>query len=806
MSKRKIEFKSLLPHIVALLTFVILSIFYFSPQLEGKTVAMGDLISNQGMGNEVRTYKKETGEHSYWTNAMFGGMPTYQIVNEQSSNIAQYVESVFMLGFSRPIGYFIYAMIAFYILLIALGVGPWLSILGAVAFAFSTNNLILFEAGHASKLRAIFAAPIVIAGVVKAYEKQLVSGLVLFVLGMSLSVYANHIQMTYYLGLSLMVFVLIQLYHHVRSQELARFFKTSGFLLIGLLIAIGTGASNLLTTYEYAKDTMRGEPILTESTAGLNSSSQVDGLDWDYAMSWSNGTIDIFSSFIPMAAGGGSGYMLSSSSNVAKDLRKKGVNTRKGIQGPMYFGALPFTSGPIYFGAVICFLVFFSFFVIPKSWRVWLGVSIVLYFLLSMGKNMEMVNKLFFDFAPYFNKFRTPNSVLSISTILFPLAAIYGLWHASKIENKASLLKPLYVSAGVLSVVAILFALVPTLFTDFINPSDSAYAQRGYNLEAILADRESLLKSSAFRSLILVVLSGGALFLWIKDKLSMNVVIPIIGLLILFDQFQVGMKYFSKSDFVSTREYSAYFKPRPVDDEIKRDKDIHYRVHDLTIDPFNSSNTSYHHKTIGGYHPAKLQRYQDVIDRHIGQGNQKVLDMLNMKYAIFPDQQSNTPRVQRNPSALGNAWFIKNIEFVNTPDAEINALSNFDPSITAIVNQEFQSTVKSSYDNAGSINLTDYAPDRLTYKSTNNQNAFAVFSEVWYGPNKGWKVTVDGQAANFVRANYVLRAMEVPAGNHEIVFSFDPASVRTGNLIGLICSVLLLFGLLFLGFNYWKSI
>ena len=396
-----INFKELLPHGIALAIFFVISVFYFSPQLQGKKVIMGDVVSNVGMGQEVRSFAKETGEHSYWTNSRFGGMPTYQIANNQSTNIAQYIEKVFMLGFSRPIGYFIYAMIAFYILLIALGVGPWMSILGAVAFAFTTNNLILFEAGHASKLRAVFAAPIVIAGVIKAYNKELISGLVLFVLGMSLSIYANHIQMTYYLALSMIIFVLIQLYHHVRSNELTDFFKTSAYLLVGLLIAIGTGASNLLTTYEYAKDTMRGEPILTQSTGNLNSSSQVDGLDWDYAMSWSNGTIDIFSSFIPMAAGGGSTYNLSSQSNVAKDLKRKGVNTRKGVRAPIYFGALPFTSGPIYFGAIICFLAFLSFFFIPNTWRIWLASSIVLYFLLSMGKNMEFINRLFFDYAPF---------------------------------------------------------------------------------------------------------------------------------------------------------------------------------------------------------------------------------------------------------------------------------------------------------------------------------------------------------------------------------------------------------------------
>lgn len=799
----KINFKNLIPHIIAVVTFMLLSVLYFSPQMEGKVLMMGDVVSNKSMGHEVRTYKEETGNHSYWTNSMFGGMPAYQIVSHQEKNVAKYFEKALMLGFSRPIGYFIYAMIAFYILLIALGVNPWLSILGAVAFAFSSNNLILFEAGHATKLRAIFAMPILIAGVIKAYKDQWFTGTALFTVGMALSIYANHIQMTYYIALSMIIFVLVQLYSDYKSDRLQQFLKASGFLVVGLLIAIGTGSSNLLTTYEYSKDTMRGEPILSKSSAALNSSSQVEGLDWDYAMAWSNGTIDVFSSFIPMAAGGANGYKLSSDSNVAKDLKRKGVNTRKGIQAPIYYGALPFTSGPIYFGAVMLLLCLFSFFVIPKNWRIWIGASLLLYFAFSMGKNMAFINKLFFDYAPLFNKFRTPNSVLSVSALFVPLAAIYGLWQLSKEEDKTKWLKPLYISTGVLSLIALVFAFVPSLFTDFTNAGDSVYEQRGYNINAIMADRAELLRSSSLRTLALVLATAAALYFWIKNKLDFKVLMGTLAVLVLFDQMLVNVKYLSKSDFVSKRQYQAYFKPSPVDDEIKRDVDPHYRVLDLTSDLVNSAARSYHHKTIGGYHPAKLQRYQDVIDKHISQGNQRVLDMLNMKYYIVGDQQSGKERVQRNPAALGNAWFVNNVNFVSSPDDEIDGLNNLEPRTTAVVHDEFKSKISANYNGAGSIKLTSYAPDKLSYQSTSDSDQLAVFSEVWYGPDKGWKVKIDGNEVEHIRANYILRALEIPAGNHEIEFSFEPDVVKSGNMLSLVSSLLLL---ALIGFSVFKSV
>lgn len=761
--------------------------------MQGKKLVQGDIISNEGMSNEVKKYREETGIHSMWTNSMFGGMPTYQILGKQNNNIARYINRVLSLGMSRPIGLFIYAMIAFYIMMLLLGVNSWLAIIGAVAFGLSTNNFVLYEAGHVTKLNTVFASPLIIAGVILSYRKDWIIGGAIFALGMALSLFANHIQMTYYLALSMIIYVLITLVSAIRSGEYKNFIVASGILSLGLVLAIGTGAANLLTTYEYSKDTMRGDPILKNNQAASNSSSSVKGLDWDYAMGWSNGFIDLFASYIPMAAGGKTGFELGKNSALGKKMR-----LRKSQPSPVYFGDLPSTSGPAYFGAVVFFLFVLGLFVVKGRLKWWVAMSCLLYFLLSMGRHFEFLNRLFFDFLPLFNKFRTPNSILTISAVFFPFFAYFTFDKILKFENKENLLKPLYITTGILSVVALYFAFGATATFDFQNPSDGAYAQRGFDMKAIVSDRQRLLRSSALRTLALVLVSAGLIYFWIKEKISKAICIGGIALLTLGDLVGVNSDYFTHDNFVTERTYKKNFTPRNVDQQILQDPDPHYRVYDLSIDLVNSASSSYFHKTIGGYHPAKLQRYQDMIDYHISRGNQPVLDMLNMKYIIAPQQSEGGGLVaQRNPAALGNAWFVPAVKFVKSANEEIESLNGFDPNLLAVVHDEFRDEVKESYTGQGSINLTDYKPNKLTYQSNSSSDQLALFSEVWYGPDKGWEVSIDGKKVAHIRANYILRALPIPSGNHQIVFEFNPSAQSRGELISLISSLLLLGGIIF---------
>ena len=789
--------KKFFPHIVAIISILLINVFYFWPQFEGKVVQQGDIISFMGMSKEARDYQEKTGDPALWTNAMFGGMPTFQISAPNKANKLSYIEKALQFGLNHPAGFFILGMISFYILMLVLGVNPWLALLGAILFGLSTNNLILYEAGHTSKIRTIMISPIIIAGMILTFRKYYLYGLALFTVGLGINIYANHLQMTYYLGMVLGLATLIEIINILSKKEYVHLAKSIGILILGSGLALLSSGSRLLTTYEYSKDTMRGKPILEKTDDQARSSSEVDGLEWEYAMSWSNGVLDMFASFIPGVAGGGSGEKLSKDSRFAK-----AIGANKEVQAPAYWGSLPFTSGPIYFGIVAFFLFIFGLFVVKDSVKWWLAAGVLLTFMMSMGKNMEGFNKLLFEYFPMFNKFRTPNSVLSITAILIPILGVLAVSEVFKSTDKKQYLKPLYISSGIIAGICAFFAFAASGFFDFSSPGDARYEQlAGYLAE----DRKSLMKSSALRSLFFVILASGGLWAYLKDKITSSILIGVLIGLSIVDLVQTGKKYLDSNDFVSQRVYNQNFEPRQVDKQILQDTDPNYRVLDVSINTFNSATSSYHHKTIGGYHAAKLQRYQDLIDRHISTNNMNVLNMLNTKYFIFKgegDQES----YQRNPAALGNAWFVSEIEIVNTANNEIDALSNFEPSATAIVHKEFESQLsKKEFEKNGQINLRSYSPNKLVYESESTSPQFAVFSEIWYGPDKGWKAYINGKEANHIRANYVLRAMEIPAGKNEIVFEFKPEIYYKGETISLIGSLLSLILLLVAGGVYYKS-
>ena len=801
-----------LPHIIAIVAFIVVNIIYFYPQLEGKVIQQGDTVVYKGMSQELRDYKAKTGEEVLWTNAMFGGMPAYQISNTAKGNMLRHVDKTYSLLFNRPIGYFIGLMLGFYILLSLLGVNAWLSILGAIAFGLASNHLVLFEAGHNTKLRTISYFALIVAGVMLAYKNKYLLGGVVFALGMGLNVFANHPQMTYYLGLALGIYVLIEGIYSMRENRLGEFVKASGVLLVGVLLALGTSTSTLWTTYEYSKDTMRGDPILIkqDNTSSGNTSSSVSGLDWDYAMQWSNGFLDVASGMIPGLVGGGSSEHISPTSNTATDMRRKGAQIDR---APLYWGALPFTSGPVYYGAVFCFLFILGL-IIQKGPIKWgLGIATLLILVLSMGKNFEVFNKIFYNLVPLYNKFRTPNSITSVTTLLIPLLGIYTLSNILKGSiPKEETIKGLKIAGGLSALVTLFFAFVGPGMFDFNTPGDASYQQRGWDIAALISDRQALMRTDSLRSFALIAISIGFIWAYVTDRIKQIFLIAGIGLLAVLDNWTVAKRYVSADSFITSKQNDQPFQLRPVDQQIYAAEKIDpnnvaagaigrggYRVLDLSINTFNTSTTSYFHNTIGGNHAAKLQRFQDLIDQHITKGTQSVLNMLNTKYVI-----SQQGTLQQNPNALGTVWFVESIKKVNSPNEEIEALSSFNPKEEAVVlDAEFNNYVN-SFDpqKNGTIQLTSYAPHDLTYQTNSSSEQLAVFSEMWYGPDKGWQAYIDGQPVDHVRANYALRAMRVPSGAHKIAFKFEPRNYFIGGTISLVASLLIIIG--FLGFIFYQ--
>ena len=508
---KNFSFKSIIVHLVALVIFLGAAATYFAPQFSGKKINQSDTILFLGMANEVNEYHDKTGEWSQWTNSGFGGMPAYQIKSVQPLNLTKKIRNAMSLWMPRPAGMFIFGALCFYLMALVLGVHPWLGIIGGLAFAFSTNNVVLFEAGHNTKILTIMSSPLVIAGVIQAFRGKFLSGALVFALGMSFSFGSNHPQMTYYLGILMGIYVLIKGIDAIRTKELPTFAKACGFLLIGLLLGFGTSAGKLLPTYEYSKDTLRGKPILkTEGVA--KSSSEVDGLEWGYATAWSNGWSDLWSSYIPLAVGGSSGEKISEKTPLGREFQKRGMNLKQ-TPLPMYFGNLTFTSGPIYFGAVVCFLFLLCFPYLEPRIRWWGVASVLLTMLLSMGNNMEFLYRIFFDYFPFFNKFRTPNSILSVTALIVPLIGILSLDQFLKQDIQSLNKRGIIIPAAVLIIGALLLAFVGPMIMSFESGYDSQLIQAGIKASVIEQTRISMMQGSAYRSIAFIVLAAGALIL-----------------------------------------------------------------------------------------------------------------------------------------------------------------------------------------------------------------------------------------------------------------------------------------------------
>ncbi len=788
---KNINFKQVLPYLAAIAIFVAITLVYFSPLLEGKKLKQGDIIQFKGMSKEISDFRDATGEEALWTNSMFGGMPAYQISVQYKGNVLRYLDRIMQLYLPQPAGMVFLYMIGFFILLLVMKVDKWLAIAGAIAFAFSSYLFIIFEAGHNSKAHAIgYMAP-VLAGIILTYRGRYLTGGIMAAIALSLELLTNHLQITYYLMMIAGVYVITELVTAIREKQYAVFAKASGVLVLASVFAVATNITSLWATYEYGKDTIRGKTELTSEK-----SNRTSGLDKDYATGWSYGKMETFTLLIPNFNGGSSQGPLTESSNVYQVLKENNISDSQAqsiIKSlPLYWGAQPGVAGPVYIGAIIMFLFVFALFIADKKYRWWLLAATILSILLAWGKNFMPLTDFFLHYVPGYNKFRAVSMTLVIAELCIPLLAFLGLQKALSGEiDRKKLTKYLYYSLGITGGISLFFAVLGGSIFDFSSSNDSYLPE--WLIAAIHQDRASLLSSDSFRSLAFILLAGAAIWAMINQKIKKPVFFTAIILLILIDMWTINRRYLNTESFVRKSVDAVPFQPTAADQLILKDTDPNFRVFNQTVgNPFADASTSYFHKSLGGYHGAKLRRYQEVIDHHLAKGNMNVYNMLNTKYFIVPGAKGEQPQMQINMEAMGNAWFVNNAHMVNNADEEINALTDFVPAETAVYDKRFESQVKGhmiSKDSTAFIELTEYKPNHLTYKSESQTEQLAVFSEIYYA--KGWDAYIDGKKSPHFRANYILRAMIVPAGRHTIEFKFEPAVYKTGEKIAYASSILL---------------
>ncbi len=818
------KFNKILPHLVALAVFFVAVFVVFQPQFSGKSLRQSDLISHKSSAKESKDYYNQTGERANWTGTSFSGMPTYHLNTVRAGNQLIHLQKPLRAFMTGGAGIFFLGMVCSYLFLILLGVDPWLSIAGAVGASLATNGIVLFAAGHSSKVITVFYLPLVAAGTILAFRKKFLLGGLIFGLGMGLAIMANHPQMLFYFGMTMPILGLVELVKAFRAGELVNFGKSMGALVIGLLLAVGAGASNIMTTLEYTPDSMRGgqvleTPLVDETSQSADGDVPENGLSWDYAMRWSSGIKDLVATYAPLAAGGGMGQAFDDPS-FARSLTAAGFQAPAPNRVPAYHGGkIEGTAGPEYLGAVIWALFFFGLFTARRSLAIWLGAGTLFVMIISMGKYAPGFNHLLYDTLPLLNKFRAPSSALNILPFMMLGLGVIGLsdWLARRKEQPEAARKQLLYSGGAAALFGLIVLFVfPSMFGfAAINDTDlmagiQAQAPQAVNpiLDGLEASRKALYMGDAWRSFLYVGLAFGVLFMLWKEWVNTTIAGLILTALIFVDFSGVNSRYLGKENWVRTNKRAAIVPTTPADQQILADTDPNFRVLNLTTNTWNDPMTSYHHKSIGGYSAVKMRRYQDVITGYLGGINpaaadQEVLDMLNAKYVI---NQQGQP--QRRPNAFGNAWFVNNIQQVNSNDAEFQALGFADLRNTAIVHTDFTDKIAGlSPSGQGSIQLTSYTPVKLTYTANASGEQLAVFSEIWYGPDKGWEATIDGQPAELFRVNYLLRGLRVPAGQHEIVMTFTPSSYSTGKLLSLLSSLILILGVAAYAFyfGYWKD-
>ncbi len=796
------------PYLLAIVLFVVISVIYFSPVLEGKRLQSSD-GQFKGMSKEIVDYREATGKEALWSNNMFSGMPAYLTsVLYPGDLLARVQKSV--VGLSTPIMVLSFSFTFFFLLCVLLDIGVWASFAASLAYGLMTFNFAVMATGHFTKAHALTYTSLIVAGILVAFKKNKIGGSLITAVGLSLMLSANHLQMTYYAVILLLILGFTYLFYAIKEKTLPDFGKTALFLLVAVLLAIGTNFSRLSTTYEYGKYSMRGKSDLT-----LNNENQSSGLDKEYILDYSYDLGEAMTAFIPRFKGGGMSEPLSVGSETYKYIKETQGEAiaNKYLKGgmPMYWGSQPISGAPFYFGAVLCFLFVFGLFVVKGKDKWWLLAVFVFSLLLSLGKNFSLLTDLMLSYFPGYNKFRDVKNIIVIEQFAMALLGVLAIKevYLRKISN-AAFMKDLKYAFGITGGLALIFAIVPSIAGNFSGSTDVQYVQAGYPqqfINALVADRQSALRMDAFRTFVFVALAAAGLWAYWNNKIKAQYAIILWVGLVMVDMLPINRKYFNNDNFTSKKEAAVPFKEMPVDREIKKDKDLYYRVLNLQ-NPMADARTSFFHKSIGGYHGAKMKRYNELFSYAIepeirtlitGFKNPNsidsvmstlpVINMLNTKYYIYDLKQP--PLV--NSHALGNAWFVKDVQLVENADAEITSVKNFDPKTTAVINKNFQDKLDGfqSGTGDGEIKLTEYQPNDLKYEATvNSGQQLAVFSEIYYP--KGWKCLIDGKETNYVPADFVLRAVVVPAGKHQIEFKFEPESYFMGNKVSLASSILLI--------------
>lgn len=793
-------FKKFLPHLVAVGVIVVVMLAYFTPLLGGKVLKQHDVTQWQASYQEIYKFQTETGERTFWTNSMFSGMPNYLIGPTYYYNASDKVLRSVNMVLGSPLDTIFLLFICFYILLIVFEIGPWLAIIGALAFAFSTFNFINIDAGHAGKGNAIALMPLVLAGVKLALGKRKIAGALLTGIALSIQLAAGHLQITYYLAMIIGTWMIAEVVAAVREKTIPNLLKSGVFLLVAAMLAVGTNITSLLATEEYGKYSIRGPSELTRTSDGQeNENVAVNGLDKDYALQWSNGVSEPFTLLIPNFFGGANVSDDHTRQIIAREFKNAGLQQPKELAAslPGYFGEQPFTAGPIYFGAIICFLFVLGLIIVKGPVKWWVLAISALSILLSMGKNFMSLTDLFFYHFPLYNKFRSVTFMLSVAQTTFPFLGLLALNELVKGGiKKEQMKKALLTSAGITGGLCLLFALIPDIASVSAEPIDTQLKQYGYPLDIITGARAAVRQADAWRSFLFILLAAGTIWLFIAGKLRQQYLAVILGVLVLIDLWGIDKRYLNDKDYEKRKKGDAVIPMTQADEIILQDKDPHYRVYNTTQRLDQDASTSYYHKSIGGYHGAKMRRYQELIEFQLARRNMEVLNMLNVKYFIVGDSLNNL-YPQQNPNANGNAWFVNEYVLVEDANAEIDSLSNFNSKEKAFIDKRFADQVQGlnpSPDSSSYIRLVSYAPNRLVYESNTNAPQLAVFSEIFY--DKGWNAYVDNEPVPHFRTDYVLRGMKVPAGRHSIEFRFEPAVIARGEAITLGSSIALYAGLL----------
>lgn len=810
----KVDFKKAIPYVTAIAIFFAISIAYFSPSIfQGKTLYQGDVRKGYAAGVDLAEYKERTGETSLWASRMFSGMPSYQITpSYKNSDIQSPLRRTFEGWLPSPANHLFAYMLGFFLLLLALRVNPWIAIVGSIAFAFSTYYLIIIMAGHIWKVRVLTLIPPTMAGIVWAYRGKLLAGGVVTALFFSLQLFSNHLQMTYYFLMFVGVFLVGRFIYDYKEKQLKRFARATAVLLIAGIIGFAANSTNLIFTHKYTSQTTRGGSELT-----ANAEDKTGGLERSYVTAWSYGIGETFTLLIPNAKGGATSAIGTTYPDALKNADPRMAETIAGSNA--YWGDQAYTAGPVYAGALIIFLFVLGLFIV-KGYLKWvLLVGTVFSILLSWGSNFMWLTNIFLDYFPYYNKMRAVSSILVIAQFCIPILAVLAL---VKVVEKPTIIKEkkniFYLSIGLTAGLILLFIVAPKLFFSFLNKYETAafaeyikenplYATLRDSLESV---RISIFRADAWRSFFIIMVGVAFIWLYSRKKISQVVFIIAIGCIVLIDLFLVNKRYLNKDNFVPKSMAEVMWEKTPADAMILEDQDPNFRVLNLSVSPFNDGSTSYYHKSIGGYHGAKLRRYQDIIDHYLiidPSGNHRispsVLNMLNTKYLIT--SPSGEPHY--NPDAFGNAWFVENIEWVSNADEEIAALGNADLTRTAVIDRRFEAQLGKAVpelDSMATIYLDSYEINHITYKASSEKEQLAVFSEIYYDDGLSrWEAFIDGQPIPIVRANYLLRAIRIPAGEHTVEFVFKPKAYGKLEMVSVAFSVLILLSLVALPVVYY---